>query len=105
LDENRIYKKVKDENLYEKKFPLGATYYKKTFLQNLTEELSDKSISIIHKQSYIDECHKKIDECHKKIDELTLKLEKILRANFKITLKRFIKEKLYLQLKKLFFFK
>ena len=67
LDIEEIENKIKEEYMFEKSFPLGSEYYPKNLIQLLTEELSDKSIGIVHKQNYIDECHKKIDLLNKTI--------------------------------------
>ena len=89
LNSEDVENKIKEEFIYEKAFPLGSEYYPKNLIQILTEELSDKSIGIIHKQNYIDECHKKIDLLNKSISE----------NNFE-NFKNIIKERFIQKLKK-----
>ncbi len=92
LDENKILSTIKNEYLYEKKFPLGKSYYPNTLLQDLTEELSDKSIEVIHKQNYIEECHKKINQLTLEVKELSKKVKLRSESNFIKFLRKYIKK-------------
>ena len=88
LDQNTIEKRINEEKNFEKNFEFGTNYYPKTFLQTFSESMSDINIQVLHKQAYIDQCHKKLDElkinlshkqdyidqCHKELDELKINL-------------------------------
>ncbi len=62
LDKEIVKERVSEENIYEKKYPLGANYYERTFLQNLTEELAHQKLTVLHKEDYIEKIHKKINK-------------------------------------------
>lgn len=92
LNELEIEKKILEENDYEKKFPLGSNYYPKTFLQNLTEELSDKSVTITHKQAYIDECHIKLDKCYEELDKYQKRIDDLENKQVAVVIKKLLKK-------------
>lgn len=77
----------------KKRFPLGKEYYPKTLIQNLTEELSEKVITTMHKNNYIDSCHKEIDclkEKNKKLnEELNKRFLTIFKERIKLKIKNF----------------
>ena len=62
LKKDLIIERVRKEYIYEQQYPLGAEYYERTLLQNLTEELSQEKIKVLHKQDYIEKMHKKISK-------------------------------------------
>lgn len=94
LNESDVDNLIKEEKIYESKFPYGSEYYEKTFIQNLTEELSDKNIQLVHKQNYIDECHRKIDKLNSLKNEPDIyKKVNLIKYNIKsINLKSIIKK-------------
>lgn len=92
LNQLEIQEKITKENDYEDKFPLGSNYYPKTFLQILTEELSDKSDTIIHKQSYIEDCHKKLDKCYEELDEYKKRIEDLVNKQVDVIIKKFLRK-------------
>ena len=100
LDEDKISRDIEDEYLYENKFPLGKSYYPNTFLQDLTEELSNKSIEVVHKQKYIDECHRKIDKLSREAEEYSKKEKIFSELSLKKFLKTYIKKKIHNKFKK-----
>ena len=52
-------------------------------IQNLTEELSEKVITTMHKNNYIDSCHKEIDCLKEKNKKLNEELNKGFLTIFK----------------------